>query len=341
MLPFAEFWWVYLVFGALVVCLLAFDLALHRKARAISFGEAALWTAVWMALALAFDYALYLFASTRLSPEVARRLSLEFLAGYVVEESLSVDNMFVFALIFRHFAIPARYQHKVLFYGVLGAMVFRAIFVGAGAALVKFEWVLILFGLFLIVTGIRMLREREPRIDPGKSPLLRWARRLFPVTSDVTGGRFFERIHGVRHATPLLMVVLLLETTDVIFAVDSVPAVFAVTREPLIVYTSNIFAILGLRSLYFLLSGAVDRFHLLRYGLAAVLVFVGLKMTWLDRLFEGRFPIGISLGIIGAIIGGAVALSLAFPRVPGGASETGAKTRSEAPVASPAARRHW
>ena len=312
--PFAEFWWIYAAFGALVVCLLAFDLALHRNARAVSFPEAAIWTGVWVALALLFNYGLYRFAATRLPEETARRLSIEFLAGYVVEESLSVDNMFVFALIFRHFAIPARYQHKVLFYGVAGAMIFRAIFVGAGAALVRFEWVLILFGVFLIVTGLRMLKEQEAQIDPEKSLLLRWAGRMFPVTSDCTGGRFFQRINGVRHATPLLMVVLLLETTDVMFAIDSVPAVFAVTREPLIVYTSNVFAILGLRSLYFLLSGAIDRFHLLRYGLAGVLIFVGLKMVWLDHLFGGHFPIGISLGIIATVIGAAIGLSLAFPK---------------------------
>jgi tellurite resistance protein TerC len=313
---------MYLAFGALVAALLTVDLTLHRKAHVISFREAALWTAVWVALALCFNYALYLFASSRLAPDAARRLSLEFLAGYIVEESLSVDNMFVFALIFRHFAIPARYQHKVLFYGVLGAMVFRAIFVGIGAALVRFEWVLLLFGLFLIVTGIRMAWEREARIDPGKSALLRWAGRIFPVTPDSSGGRFFQRIDGIRHATPLFMVLLLLETTDVMFAVDSVPAVFGVTREPVIVYTSNIFAILGLRSMYFLLSGAMDRFHMLRYGLAVVLIFVGLKMTWLDRQFGGRFPIGASLAIIGVVIGAAIALSLAFPRAAAGATDT-------------------
>lgn len=308
--PFAEYWWIYLAFGALVILLLGADLLLHRKAHVISLREAGLWMAVWVALALAFNYGLYLFASARMAPDAARQLSLEFLAGYVVEESLSVDNMFVFALIFRHFAIPARYQHKVLFYGVLGAMVFRAIFVGIGSALVRFDWVLMLFGVFLMVTGIRMAWARETHIDPGKNVLLRWAGRVFPVTPDYTGGKFFERIQGVRHATPLFMVLLLLETTDVMFAVDSVPAVFAVTREPLIVYTSNIFAILGLRSMYFLLSGAMDRFHMLRYGLAVVLVFVGLKMTWLDHQFGGRFPIGISLGIIGAVIAASIVLSL-------------------------------
>jgi tellurite resistance protein TerC len=320
--PFTEYWWIYLVFGAVVAALLAIDLTLNRKAHVILFREAAVWTGIWIALALAFNYGLYLFASSRLPAEAARRLSLEFLAGYVVEESLSIDNMFVFALIFRHFAIPAQYQHKVLFYGVLGAMVFRAIFVGIGSALVRFDWVLILFGLFLIVTGIRMAWEREASIDPSKNVLLRWAGRLFPVTPDFHGGSFFKSIDGVRHATPLFMVLLLLETTDVVFAVDSVPAVFGVTREPLIVYTSNIFAILGLRAMYFLLSGAIDRFHMLRYGLAAVLVFVGLKMTWLDHQFGGRFPIGISLGIIGAVIGGAIALSLLFPRTKIGSTDT-------------------
>jgi tellurite resistance protein TerC len=324
--PFAEFWWLYAAFGTLVICLLAVDLMLHRNARAVSWREAALWTGVWVALALAFDYALYLFAAARLPAEAARRLSLEFLAGYVVEESLSVDNMFVFALIFRHFAIPTRYQHKVLFYGVVGAMVFRALFVGIGAALVRFEWVLILFGVFLIVTGIRMALEREKQIEPGKSALLRWTSRLFPMTEDCSGGRFFQRINGIRHGTPLLMVVLLLETTDIMFAVDSVPAVFAVTREPLIVYTSNVFAILGLRSLYFLLSGAMDRFHLLRYGLAGVLVFVGLKMTWLDHLFGGRFPIGVSLAIIGAVIGAAIVLSLILPQRTTCAQKSGTTT---------------
>ena len=229
----------------------------------------------------------------------------------MVEESLSVDNMFVFALIFRHFAIPPRYQHKVLFYGVVGAMVFRAIFVAAGSALVRFEWVLILFGLFLIVTGIRMAWERETRIDPGKSALLRWAGRLFPVTSDCTGGRFFQRINGVRHATPLFMVLLLLETTDIVFAVDSVPAVFAVTREPLIVYTSNVFAILGLRSMYFAVAGAMDLFEYLHYGLAAVLVLVGAKML---ASHYYKVPTVVALGTVAGVIAVSVVASVVWPR---------------------------
>jgi tellurite resistance protein TerC len=234
----------------------------------------------------------------------------------VVEESLSVDNMFVFALIFRHFGVPAKHQHQVLFYGVLGAMIFRGIFIGIGSALVRFDWVLLLFGVFLIITGIRMTFSGEKEIRPEKNLLVRWAGRILPLSPRFDEGRFVTTANGIRQFTPMLIVLLLLETTDIMFAVDSVPAVFAVTRDPFIVYTSNVFAILGLRSMYFLLAGAMDRFHLLRYGLAAVLVFVGLKMTWLDHSFGGKFPIGISLAIIAVAIGLSIGLSLLFP--PGG-----------------------
>lgn len=312
--PFADYWWLYLSFTGLVIGLLAIDLSFHRKARVISFREAAGWTAIWMALALAFSYAVYLFASAIHSPSIARRLSLEFLTGYVVEESLSIDNMFVFALVFRYFQVPSRYQHRVLFYGVLGAMLFRAIFIAAGSALVRFHWVLIVFGVFLIFTGLKMAFEKEKRIDPSRSPVIRWARRLFPVTHELHGHGFFVVLDGVRHITPLMIVLLFLETADIMFAVDSVPAVFAVTSEPLVVYTSNVFAVLGLRAMYFLLSGAIDRFHALKYGLAGVLIFVGLKISLLDDVFGGRFPIGISLAIISTIIGLSIALSFLLPK---------------------------
>jgi len=311
--PFAEYWWLYLAFSILVMGLLAIDLSFHRKAHTISAREALAWMGLWVALALVFNLGLYWFTSSRLSPEMARRLSLEFLAGYVVEESLSVDNMFVFALIFRHFAVPSKYQHRVLFYGVLGAMVFRGIFIGIGSALIRFDWVLTVFGAFLIITGMRMAFSAEKEIHPEKNLLVRWAGRILPVAPQFDEGRFVTRAGGGRRFTPLVIVLLLLESTDIMFAVDSVPAVFAVTREPFIVYTSNVFAILGLRAMYFLLAGAMDRFHLLRYGLAAVLVFVGLKMIWLDDFFGGHFPVGLSLGIIGAAIGAAIALSLLFP----------------------------
>ncbi len=312
--PASEYWWLYLAFTALVVILLAIDLALHRHERPISFRNAAIWTAAWISLALAFSYVLYLFTAARYSPRVGQQLSLEFLAGYVVEESLSVDNMFVFALVFRYFAVPPQYQHKVLFYGVLGAMVFRGVFIAAGTALVRFEWVMILFGIFLIVTGIRMAVQKERQLNPDDSLMIRWVRRVFPVTGEFHGSRFLVTVNGIRHITPLMVVLLFLETTDLLFAVDSVPAVFGVTREPFVVYTSNVFAVLGLRAMFFLLAGAMDRFHVLKHGLALVLVFVGLKMVWLDHLFGGRFPIGVSLGIISGVIGVSIVLSLAFPK---------------------------
>lgn len=314
--PFADYWWFYLAFTALIVGLLAIDLAAHRHDHAISFREAALWSAVWIALAMAFNYGLYRFAAGRFDHTTANQIGLEFLAGYLVEKSLSVDNLFVFALIFRYFAVPSRYQHRVLFYGVLGALIFRAIFIAVGAALIHLHWVVLLFGAFLIVTGIRMGFEKEKKIRPERNPVIRLARRLLPVTPDLQGHRFTTRVKGKLHLTPLLIVLLLLETTDILFAVDSVPAVFGVTKEPLIVYTSNVFAILGLRALYFLLAGAMDAFHILKYGLAFVLVFVGLKMVWLDNLTGGRFPIGISLAIIAGAIGLSVGLSLAFPKRP-------------------------
>jgi tellurite resistance protein TerC len=304
--PFADYWWLYLAFTGLIGCLLAFDLTNHRKAHAISFAEATLWTSVWIALALAFSYALYRFTAIRLPEAAARQITLEFLTGYVVEESLSIDNMFVFALIFRYFAVPGKFQHRVLFYGVLGAMICRAIFIGIGSALIRFDWIMTVFGIFLIFTGIRMAWSDEKRIEPDKSPVIRLARRFLPVTPDLHEGRFFARVNGVWHITPLMFVLLFLETTDVMFAVDSVPAVFAVTREPFVVYTSNVFAILGLRAMYFMLAGAMDRFYALKYGLGVVLVF------------GGRFPIGVSLGIIAAVI----ALSIVFSLVirPGSAA---------------------
>ena len=312
--PFVEYWWLYLAFTGFVAVLLSVDLAYHRKDRAISIRSAAAWSAIWMALALVFGFALYLFAAARHSPAIGRQVGLEFLAGYIVEESLSIDNMFVFALVFRYFAIPSRLQHRVLFYGVLGAMIFRAIFIAVGTTLIRFEWVMILFGLFLVFTGIRMALEKEKAIDPGDSMVIRWVCRFFPVTRELHGSRFFVIVDGIQHVTPLLIVLLFLETTDVMFAVDSVPAVFGVTREPFVVYTSNVFAVLGLRAMFFLLSGAMERFHVLKHGLAVVLVFVGLKMIWLDHLFGGRFPIGASLAIIGTVIAVSIILSLLFPK---------------------------
>lgn len=312
--PFAHYWHFYLIFSALIVSLLVIDLTAHRKDHSVTLREALTWSCIWVALALAFNAGLYLYAASRFPDGIARQVSLEFLAGYLMEESLSVDNMFVFALVFRYFAIPPKYQHRVLFYGVLGAMIFRGIFIAVGSALIRFHWVLVAFGLFLIFTGIRMALEKETSVDPGGNPLIRLVRRWFPVTGELHGNRFVIRRDGRTHVTPLLIVLLVLETTDILFAVDSVPAVFGVTKEPLVVYTSNVFAILGLRSMYFLLAGAMDRFYILKYGLAFVLVFVGVKMSLLDGMWGGRFPIGTSLAVITLAIGTSIALSLLFPK---------------------------
>jgi tellurite resistance protein TerC len=313
--PFADYWWFYAGFTIFVLLMLALDLGIfNRKAHAVSFREAAIWSAVWITLALVFNFLFYQYALNKFGADIARTLALEFLTGYVVEYTLSIDNIFVFVLVFSYFAIPAKYKHRVLFYGILGALVFRAIFIALGAALLQFQWVIYLFGAFLVITGVKMFFTSEKEIEPEKNLLVRIFKRLMPVSHKIEGKNFFVRSGGVLHATPLFIALLFLEVTDIIFAVDSVPAIFGVTREPLIVFTSNIFAILGLRSLYFMLAGALDKFHLLKFGLALVLVFVGLKMVWLNNLFEDhKFPITWSLGIILGVIGVSVAASLLFP----------------------------
>ena len=326
--PLSEYWWFYAAFLALVLVLLSLDLGVfHRRAHAVSFKEAATWTVVWIGLALAFLGGFYLFMLHRLphDPRLtaiagfdprasAHRAALEFLAGYVVEYSLSVDNIFVFVVVLTYFGVPTRLQHRVLFFGILGALIFRAIFIGLGALLLRFEWVLIVFGIFLVYTGFKMMFTEDKEVDPESNAIIRQFRRLVPVTSEMHGHKFFLKIDGKLHATPLFVALLFLEMTDIVFAVDSVPAIFALTREPLIVFTSNIFAILGLRNLYFLLRGAIDKFHMLKYGLGIVLIFVGAKMTILNRLYGGHFPITLSLGIIVGVIGISVVLSLMFPK---------------------------
>jgi tellurite resistance protein TerC len=326
--PFAEYWWFYAVFTAFVLVLLALDLGVfHRQAHVVSFKEAGLWCLVWVTLALLFNLGFYLLMLERLPQDArlmalpgfdpgaaARNAALEFLAGYVVEYSLSVDNIFVFVIVLGYFAVPIRVQHRVLFFGILGALVFRAAFIALGALLLQYQWVVWIFGAFLIVTGLRLMAGKNEEVHPEKNRILRLFRRFVPVTKELHEQAFFTRVHGRMHATPLFVAVLFLEVTDIVFAVDSVPAIFALTREPLIVFTSNIFAILGLRNLYFLLRNAIDTFHLLKYGLGVVLVFVGLKMVWLNEAFGGHFPISWSLGIIVGVIALSVGLSLAFPR---------------------------
>jgi tellurite resistance protein TerC len=332
--PFEEYWWFYAGFTAFVCVLLALDLGVfHRKAHAVSVKEAALWSVVWVTLALSFNYGFYRFALAEFARDprlqalpgfdhalFARDAALQFLAGYVVEYSLSVDNIFVFVVVLNYFAIPTKYQHRVLFFGILGALVFRAVFIGIGAALLQYQWVLYIFGGFLIFTGIRMMFAAERSVEPEENAVIRLFRRRVPVTHELQEQKFFLNVNGRTHATPLFIALLFLEMTDIVFAVDSVPAIFALTSEPLIVFTSNIFAILGLRNLYFMLRSAIDKFHMLKYGLGIVLVFVGCKMTFLNDLFEGHFPITWSLGIIVGVIGVSVVLSLIFPRPP---EETG------------------
>ena len=326
--PFAEYWWFYGLFTLFVLLMLALDLGVfHRKAHDVSFKEASLWSVVWVSLALLFNYILYsyamwkfpqderLMALPNFNSEIAAwNVSLEFLTGYIVEKSLSVDNIFIFVMVFAYFAIPTKYQHRVLFYGILGALFFRAIFIAMGSALMQFHWVIYLFGGFLIITGIKMFFAHNEGIEPEKNFLIRIFKRFMPVTPNFEGQRFFAKFDGRWHATPLFIALLFLEASDIIFAVDSVPAIFAITAEPMIVFTSNIFAILGLRSMYFMLAGVIDKFHMLKYGLAIVLVFVGLKMVWLNDSFGGKFPISWSLGIITGVIALSIIGSLLVPR---------------------------
>jgi tellurite resistance protein TerC len=326
--PFGEYWPFYLGYLLLVFVLLAVDLGVfHRKAHAVSIREAAGWSVVWVTLALLFNLGFYaymrwhfpldarLMAVPGFDPLLAaRETALEFLAGYVVEYSLSIDNIFVFVVVLTYFGVPAAYQHRVLFFGILGALVFRGIFITLGAALLQFEWVVWLFGAFLVFTGVKMMGGEGGPVEPHERWVIRQFRKRFPVTGGFHGQSFFVRHEGRLHATPLFICLLFLEMTDILFAVDSVPAIFGLTREPFVVFTSNIFAILGLRNLYFLLAGAVDKFHFLKYGLGVVLVFVGLKMTVLNRIWHGHFPISWSLGFIVGVIAVSIALSLLFPK---------------------------
>jgi tellurite resistance protein TerC len=313
--PFHDYWWFYLAFSGGILTLLTFELGLLDRAPSgqISFKSAFYRTCIWVALALVFNLALFAYTNEKHGAEVAGDIALQFLTGYIIEESLSVDNLFVFVLIFRFFAVPADLQRKVLFLGILGALFFRGIFIALGSILLEYEMVVIAFGLFLVFTGVKILFESDRKITPDKNPAIRCLKKMFPITSDFRGKRLFVRENGLLHMTPLFVTLVVVELTDIIFAIDSVPAVFAVTSEPLIVFTSNVFAILGLRSLYFLLAGAFDRFHLLKYGLCAVLVFVGLKMSLLNHLFGGKFPTVVSLIFILVSLLLSIGLSLVIP----------------------------
>lgn len=298
-------------FNVVVLAILALDLGvLHRRSEKVTLKQAAIWSAVWVGLSLCFALAVYL--------TMGRQSGLEFLTGYLIEYALSVDNIFVFVLIFTYFNVPEKYQHRVLFWGIIGALVLRGVMIVAGSALVtRFAWTLYVFGAFLVITGIRMaLQKDETAYNPERDPVLRIARKIVPVTSEYHGKNFFVRLQrpdGTTHlaATPLFIVLLIVDTTDVVFATDSIPAIFAVTRDPFIVYTSNICAVLGLRQLYFLLAGIVDKFAYLKLGLSAVLVFIGAKMLIEPFL---HIPIGISLGVVALVLVTSIVASIKWPQ---------------------------
>lgn len=299
-------YWPWIGFNVFVLIMLALDLGVfNRKSHVISVKESISWTLVWIALALTFNLGIGHF--------MGNDKALEFLTGYVIEKSLSVDNIFVIALLFSYFSVPPRYQHKVLFWGILGALIMRASMIAVGAKLIaEFAWIIYVFGAFLILTGIKMIAKQETDIHPEQTLVVRLFRRFIPVTRDYHDGHFFVRQHGALMATPLFVALLVVEFTDLIFAVDSIPAIFAVTRDPFIVYTSNVFAILGLRSLYFALAGVLDKFHYLKFGLGLVLTFVGIKM--LLGHSPWRIDTHISLGVIILILTGSVIASLVWPK---------------------------
>lgn len=298
--------WLWIGFNVFVLAMLALDLGVfHRQAHVVSFREAIGWTVAWITLALLFNLGVWHYAGAQ--------KALEFTTGYLIEYSLSVDNIFVFALLFSYFAVPSKYQHRVLFWGILGALVMRAMMIGAGTLLIaKFSWIIYVFGAFLILTGIKMIVKREEEIHPERNPVVRWFKKLMPVTPDYRGDSFFVRENGIRMATPLFLVLLLVEFSDLIFAVDSIPAIFAVTKDPFIVYTSNVFAILGLRSLYFALAGVMDKFHYLKIGLGVVLSFVGVKMILAHTAW--KIDTLVSLGVIVMILAVSVVWSLVKPK---------------------------
>ena len=307
--------WAWAGFGIFILLMLALDLGvLNRKAHAVTYREATIWSVVWVTLALIF--AGLVFWKTN------RQTGLEFLTGYVIELSLSVDNLFVFLLIFSYFKVPSKYQHRVLFWGVLGALVMRMTMIAIGATLVeRFHWILYIFGAFLIYTGFKMLRQDEAQANPEDNPIVRFVTKLIPITRHYEGEKFFTVQNGRKMGTLLLLVLVIVEVSDLVFAVDSIPAIFGITTNPFIVYTSNVFAILGLRSLYFLLAGVVEKFHYLKVGLAIVLMFVGVKMLS-EGYIHDRFGVGketvilVSLGFVFVILISSVILSLLRPVPP-------------------------
>ncbi len=298
--------WLWVGFGIFILLMLSLDLGLlNRKAHAPSYKEASTWSAVWVSLALIFSIGIFRYLGTE--------KGLEFLAGYIIELSLSVDNLFVFLLVFSYFKVPARFQHRVLFWGVMGALIMRITMIFLGAALIRnFSWIIYVFGAFLVFTGIKMFRQQETEINPEDNPVVRFVTRFVPITRHYEEEKFFTRINGRLTGTLLFLVLVIVEVTDLVFAVDSIPAIFAVTTDTFIVYTSNVFAILGLRSLYFLLAGVVERFHYLKIGLAIVLTFIGVKM--LVVALGVHIPIAVSLGVVATVLISSIIASMIWPK---------------------------
>ena len=296
---------IWIVFNIFVLLKLGIDLFVHRKDHTVGMKEALVWSAIWTIIALAFNVLVYFWLGSK--------LALEFFTGYLIERTLSVDNLFVFLLVFSYFAVPSMYQRKVLFWGIFGALIMRAIFIAAGLTLINaFHWVIYVFGLFLIYTGIKMASHKEEEIHPERNVVIKLFRKMMPVTKDYVDGKFFTRVDGRLFSTPLFVVLLVVETTDVIFAVDSIPAILAITRDPFIVYSSNVFAILGLRALYFAIAGLMQIFHHLNYGLCVILIFVGIKML-VSSVFE--IPSLVALGVIALVLILSVVASLVWPKM--------------------------
>lgn len=305
-------WWMWAGFAGIILLLLLVDLIFvgGGKQHKVSLKEAALWSVVWVSVALLFNFAIWWYLDVNSGREIANEKALEFLTGYLIEKALAVDNVFVWLMLFSYFAIPSELQRRVLLFGVLGAIIMRTGMVFAGSWLItQFHWVLYIFGAFLLVTGAKMLWLADKDPDLNKNPLLRWIRNHFPITDKLHGEQFFVYQNGIRYLTPLFVVLILVEISDLIFAVDSIPAIFAVTTDPFIVLTSNIFAIMGLRAMYFLLADFADRFAFLKYGLAVILIFIGTKMLLIDLV---KIPIGYSLGTVALILISSVILSILY-----------------------------
>ena len=307
-------WWMWLGFAVFVIAMLAIDMFMlgRNGAQKVSAKEALIWSLIWFSLALAFGAGLWTWLDHTAGRTIADTKTMEYLTGYLLEKTLAMDNIFVFVMIFTYFAVPLEFQKRVLLYGVLGAIVLRALMILLGAWLIsQFHWVLYIFGAFLLITGIKMLIFAGKEPDLADNPLLKWLKKHMRITDDYHGDKFWVMKNGVRWFTPMFLVLVLIEFSDVIFAMDSIPAIFAITSDPFIVFTSNIFAILGLRALYFLLADMAKRFHLLKYGLAVVLIFVGVKMLIVDWF---KIPVAVSLATVVAVLGTSILLSLAATR---------------------------